>query len=255
MRPRLAIAGLAFIALGLVVWFGWWSPATSEATDRLREQVRTIKLDNDSGNVTIRAADTETTTVHQRYEYRWGEPDKGYKLDDGELTLGDCGWNCSVDYELTVPRGTLVNGDLDSGELSLTGVSGTDVEVDSGDVDITDVSGPVKVQSDSGSVRLARISGRTDLDVSSGEVLASQLRGPVNVDASSGNVRLELATAQDVRADASSGNIEVLVPDVGYRVTSDVSSGEQAINVRQDPRAEHVLDLHASSGNISASTR
>jgi hypothetical protein len=256
MRPRLAIAGLAFIALGLVVWFGWWSPATSEATDQLRGQVRTIALDNGSGNVTIRATDTATTTVHQHYRYHWGKPGRSYRLDGDELTLGDCGWNCTVDYDVTVPRGAVVGGDVSSGELKLSGVSGVDVDVSSGDADIADVTGPVKLQADSGSVRLSDVTGRTDLDVSSGEVQAGGLRGPVGVDASSGNVRLELATPQDVRADASSGSIQILVPaDAVYRVKADADSGEESINVRQDPHAPHVLDLHASSGNISASSR
>lgn len=255
MRPRLAIAGLAFIALGGVVWFGWWSPATSEATEQVREQVRTVQLDNGSGDVAIRVADTGTTTVRQHFEYRWGDPEQAYSVEGDELVLGDCGWNCSVDYEVTVPRGTVVTGTVSSGTLSVAGVASADVGANSGDVRISDVRGPVSVEADSGSVQLSRVSGRTSVQASSGDVEGAELTGPVSVDASSGDVQLRLARPQDVRAEASSGSIEVLVPDAGYRVTADASSGERSIDVREDPAAAHTLDLHASSGDISAATR
>ena len=81
-----------------------------------------------------------------------------YSVDDGVLKLdGDCGWQCSADFVVTVPRGTKVTGENGSGDLSITGVSGIDASSRSGDIELRDVTGDVKLDLTSGDVEIDRI--------------------------------------------------------------------------------------------------
>lgn len=135
-RRARAIAGLAFIGAGVGIAAGWWWPSTAEADVEVAGTVRAVQIDNDSGNMSIRAADVERTEIHQRFEYTWSKPeaDDGYQMDGDTLVLDGCGWNCEVDYEVVVPRGTAVTGDADAGNIELDGVASADVRADSGDV-------------------------------------------------------------------------------------------------------------------------
>lgn len=100
----------------------------------MADTVRMVRIDNDAGNISIRAADVERTEIHQRFEYSWSKPeaDDGYEMDGDTLVLDGCGWNCEVDYEVVVPRGTRVTGDADAGNIELDGVASGDVVVRAG---------------------------------------------------------------------------------------------------------------------------
>lgn len=123
-RTARAIAGLALIGAGVGIAARWWWPSTAEADVDVADTVRMVRIDNDAGNISIRAADVERTEIHQRFEYSWSKPeaDDGYEMDGDTLVLDGCGWNCEVDYEVVVPRGTRVTGDADAGNIELDGV-------------------------------------------------------------------------------------------------------------------------------------
>jgi hypothetical protein len=252
-RAWLAIGGVAMIGIGVSFAFGLWSYATAQATDEV-DGVRRVLIDNGSGDVAIRVGDVRSATVHQRFEYRWGEPDESVSVDGGTLLLGDCGSWCSVDYDVVVPAGTEVHGEVQSGDLELVGVASAEIHASSDDVTIRQVEGPVRVVASSGDVRLSDIGGRVDAEVSSGDLTGDGLRGPVDAHASSGDITLVLTVPQSVTADASSGDIELTVPDEQYRVEGESDSGDRDISVDQSRDAAHTLRLDASSGNVSVNT-
>lgn len=236
-RQGRAIAGVALIGVGVAIATGWWWPATAAATAKLDERVHTVDLDNDSGDVSVVADDVQATTVRQRFDYSWSEPDNAFTLEDGTLTLADCGWQCDVDYEVVVPLGTKVHGEVDSGDITLDGVAEVDVHADSGNVTVRDVEGPVRAEADSGDVR------------------GQNLGGPVEAQADSGDVVLQLDTPADVTATADSGDVTVTVPEGTYRVEGDTDAGSRNIEVPADPDAEHLLSLDSDSGDVTVRTR
>lgn len=253
-RSGLAIGGVALIGLGAAVGLGWWWPSTAAATERVREPVRAVEVASDSGDVTIRAAEVDRTTVRQRFSYSWGEPERAYSYSDGTLVLSGCGPWCSVDYEVTVPRGTALTGSVDSGKLRLRGVASVDVEVDSGDVAVSRVAGPVTIDVGSGDVRLRDIAGRTTVHADSGSVAATGVRAPLEAHLSSGDLTVRLAEPGNVRAEVSSGDVLLTVPDAPYHVTGDTSSGGRDINIRRDSGSAHLLALQTSSGDVTVRT-
>lgn len=232
-RTGRAAAGVALIGAAVAVGLGWWWPSTADADDVVRERISAVELDTDSGNVTIRTGDVDTTRVQQRFDYTWGEPDAAFSVEDGRLRLADCGWTCSVDYDVVVPRGTSVSGKVDSGNIELEGVTGADVETDSGNIELRDVDGDVKADADSG-----------DID-------GIQLSGNVEAEADSGNITLSLAKPGNVTADVDSGNIDLIVPDATYRVSGKTDSGQRDVAVATDPDAGHELELESDSGNVT----
>lgn len=232
-RTGRAIAGVVFLGIAVVIATGWWNPSTASADDTISEPVRHVEIDNDSGNVTIRAADVDTTTVHQEYRYHWGEPDTAFEMRDGTLKLDGCGWQCDVTYDVVVPLGTTVEGKVDSGSVDLDAVAEVDVKVNSGNVALSDVNGPVRLDVDSGSVSGTGLGGSLDANVDSGEV------------------DLTFTEPPDVTADVDSGNVQLTVPDVPYRVMSEIDSGNEDIDVPTDPDSDHALEFDVDSGNVT----
>ncbi|MGC7093432.1 DUF4097 family beta strand repeat-containing protein [Amycolatopsis lurida] len=251
-RPGLAIGGIALIVAGAAIGFGWWWPSTSEATAQVTERIQRVRLDSDSGNVHIRTADVQQSTVVQRFDYRWGEPDQSYSVDGDELVLADCGSWCSVDYDVIVPLGTTVSGDADSGEIVLAGVAAADVTADSGSVDVRDVPGPVTVRVSSGDVRLADLGGAVNVVANSGKISGTGLKGRVEAQADSGDVELAMAAPQEVKARADSGEVEVTVPPGAYRVEGDTDSGNRNISIPAGGGGATVLlQLDTDSGDVT----
>jgi hypothetical protein len=214
-RPLLAIGGIALIGIGAAIGLGWWWPTSAQEDRQVTQRIDTVSLDTNSGDVHIRADNVATTTVHQRFHYNGSRPNDAFRVTGGRLELTGCGHNCSVDYDVVVPRGATVTGTASSGDVTVDAASSIDVTANSGEVRVRDGAGPVKVQANSGDVSVA------------------------------------LAAPQDVQVEANSGDVHVVVPQDRYRVQAQTESGEQKINISTDPAAPHLLDLHANSGDVT----
>lgn len=255
-----AIAGVT-IAWGGLTAVSWISSSTS--TDELSLPVHgdTINIDVGSGDVQVRTGDVDEVQVTRSIHSGLTMPELTSTSDASGITLAaECGWNwmgpCSVDYELVVPADLDLNVDSNSGEVDIADVTG-DVTVDasSGDIEASGLSGQVALSTTSGDIAAENISGPLTTNASSGDISASGLTGEtVDAEASSGDIQLTFAAAPgDVEASASSGDVTLLLPDDGtaYRVETEVSSGDEAIDVPIQPDAANVLSVETSSGDIS----
>jgi len=232
-RPLLALGGIALIGIGVVVASGFFLDSHEDNDARLSQVVRSVKIETDSGSVHLRTGDVQATTIHRSISYHWKKPGDSYRLDGDQLVLSDCGWNCSVDYDVVVPKGATVSGKADSGSISVDGLVSADVRVESGSVTIHNVDGPVTAKADSG------------------DVIGDGLRGKVDAQTDSGSVRLTLEVPQDVRAQADSGDVELVVPRDRYRVEGSSDSGDRNIGIAADSSAARTLDLTTDSGNVT----
>ena len=217
-RTALAIGGIALIAVGAAVGFGWstgfgW-PSTSTVDRHVAQRIDAVALDVGSGDVHVRAGDVSTTTVHQRFRYSGSHPGDAFTITGTRLELAGCGHDCTVDYDVVVPRGTTMSGQANSGDITAQGLAATDITTRSGEVHVDDAAGPVTVH------------------------------------ANSGDITVTLTLPADVRADAKSGDVTVTVPPDRYRVQIETDSGDQDVNIASDPAGTHVLDLRANSGDV-----
>ncbi|NIH77938.1 DUF4097 family beta strand repeat-containing protein [Amycolatopsis viridis] len=217
-KPALAIGGVALIVAGAgiaLAWNGWHISDRAEVQQSVTQSISSVQVDNLSGDVRIRVEDTATTSVHQTFHYDGAQPDRAYRVNGTQLVLDGCGNDCTADYDVVVPRGTTVAGTVTSGNLQVYGVASADLGAVSGNIEVADVAGPVTVHTQSG------------------------------------NIEVRLSVPEDVRAEALSGNVRVLVPPDRYRVTGDTTSGARTVGVVQDPSAQHVLELNSTSGDVS----
>ncbi|MFC4945302.1 DUF4097 family beta strand repeat-containing protein [Pseudonocardia sp. GCM10023141] len=205
----------------------------------LSQQITAVRVTGDSGDVTVRGG-TGPATVHRVVSYSGEKPGATQRVEGGVLVLEDCTGNCSVDYTITVPTGTPINGKISSGSYALTGLGAVDVTSDSGDITMDGITGPVRANADSGTIDGRSLRG-----------------GRVDATADSGDVRLALTTPQDVTANAGSGSITVTVPAGSsypadsYNVSAVTDSGTATVRIANDPAGAHRLDLRSDSGDVT----
>lgn len=249
-----AVLGAALVAT--LVACGEVAYTRLEFNDTENVAITEIRLEPGSGDLTVETADTKQVEIRRMVRYRSNEPDTSYKIEGTTLVLdADCGSWCSVNYEVTAPKGVAVRGGGDSGNINLSGVSAVDVKIDSGNITVTGATGKVAAETDSGNVIVRGATGGVDLMSGSGNIDADQLGGPQNTArADSGNIGLSLITPGAVTAQADSGNIRVQVPSDSYQVEARTDSGRTNVEVPDVPDGKHLLDLSTDSGNITVSS-
>jgi len=258
MNPRLfrRAGAVTLVAAVTAVLAGCGGGIGAKLTFNDVEKVKVdqIVLDGNSGDVQVStAAITETRIT--RIVHSSSDPGMSYTLTGTQLHLGtSCGHNCRVSYEIVAPAGVAVTGQLSSGDVTLDGVGSADAHVRSGDILIRNATGAVKARSTSGDVTVMDSKGPTTLEATSGNVRALNLTGGVTAKASSGDISIQLDVPASVTAVASSGDIDVIVPAGEYQVRAQASSGERTVSgITSDATSKNVLDVRASSGDVSVS--
>jgi DUF4097 and DUF4098 domain-containing protein YvlB len=246
---------LLVAAAGLAFWqFGG---KDSDDTHKVDDKITTVQLAADHSDITIKVSDDDTTTVQEQRKYWFFKHGDAYSVKDGVLKLdGDCGWQCSADFEVTVPRGTKVTGENGSGDLELTGVAGVDAKSRSGQVELREINGDVNLDVTSGDVSVSDLTGKLDVKANSGDIEAAGLKGgPVNVETSSGDMELQLAEANDVHAKGTSGDIEITAPGGDYKVSTESRTGDVENSLGNSSDASHNLIATTTSGDIELHAR
>lgn len=244
------LGALAVTPLLLLAACGW-STATVTDEASIDGQVTALRFDNDSGDVTVRAGDRPS--VKRVIHYRGTEPDgQTHRLEQDKLILESCPTNnCWIDYEVIVPEGTVVAGQVGSGDITVSGVAEAAVRSDSGAIDVSDIDGDATAEAGSGGVTLSTITGVTTVRADSGEIEGTGLGGPTTAESSSGSISVTLSQAQDVHVTASSGDVTATVPAGRYRVLTETSSGDVQSDVANTTDGDHRVELRTSSGDVT----
>ncbi len=182
----------------------------------VKDAVTTLRVQSGSGDVVVNESDRTGIAVTETLHYRGDKPTDGHEVGDGTLTLAYTCDDCSIDYNVEVPKGLNVKVDTGSGEITLRALSG-----------------PV------------------DVSTGSGEVDASGLLGKTFVaEAGSGNVEAKFGAAPDsVTIETGSGDGIAWVPGGSYHATLHTGSGEQTVEVTNDPAAPKKIVIQTGSGD------
>jgi DUF4097 and DUF4098 domain-containing protein YvlB len=248
-RGLVAVAvGAGLLVLGAC---GWSGRNTDNDDTAVQESFTTVRIANDSGQVKIHTG-TEAK-VHRTIRYGSDRPGSTFRVENNALVIESCKVrNCSIDYDITVPAATSVDGAISSGSVDLAGVRSVNLSADSGRIALRDIAGKVNLDSSSGSVRVDGASGAVTIRSDSGTVTVTGARGAVSIQADSGSVDATLSTPQDVKIDADSGSVQLTVPREGsYKLTTKTDSGSVRSDVTHDSAGTHRLDLHSDSGSIT----
>jgi hypothetical protein len=244
---------VAAVGAGLLLVAGCdWVEGANTARDEFTvgERITSVRLTSDAGAVRIRTGDR--TAVHRELHFDRQRPGPTHRVEGDVLVIDSCPVrDCAIDYDVTVPEGTRVDGTASSGRVELDGVASVNLKVDSGSTTVRGVSGQVNLEASSGRVHLADIGGAVAVRADSGSVSVENARGSVTAEVQSGNLDVSLAEARDVRATADSGRITVTVPKGAYQVLASTDSGRVDSGVTSDPAAGNRLELDSDSGNIT----
>ncbi|WP_327638606.1 DUF4097 domain-containing protein [Kribbella sp. NBC_00482] len=246
---------LLVAAAGLAFWqFG---DRDSDDTHKIDDKITTVQLAAGHADIKINVSDDDQTSVREQRKFWFWKHGDAYSVKDGVLKLdGDCGWQCTADFEVTVPRGTKVTGENGSGDLEITGVAGVDAKSNSGQVELREVKGDVNLDVTSGDVSVQDLTGKLDVKANSGDIEAKDLSGgAVNVETTSGDIELDLSEANDIRAKGTSGDIEISAPTGAYKVTTESKHGEVEDGIGNNTTAGHTLTATTTSGDIELHSR
>jgi Ca2+-binding RTX toxin-like protein len=250
---RIIGAGLVLTGVALAIW--GFAERDADDTSSIAQPISVVQLNAGSGTVQIRTSDAPTTTVQEHRAFWLLNTGKAHHVEGDKLVLeGDCGWQCSADFIVTVPAGTKVTGKSASGDVHLEGVGDIDLDAASGNVTVTGSTGAVTLDIASGDAVVEGAAGAVDLETKSGDITANDLTaGPVKAKAASGDIDLTLTKPAAVTADGKSGDIQVHVPvteSVKYRVEADTRSGDTEINIPSYPSGTYLLKVSTASGDV-----
>lgn len=272
-RIILACGGLALLGFAAAVLLstGWaGADHSTRSTEIVRQPINRIAVNVDSGNLRVQPAEDGQLRVERQIRY-WGrqKPDQHSQLVNNDtLRLDGCGQNCTIDYEVRIPRDFPISGRLGSGNARINGAGDVTLDDDSGNlhlervrsaklragsgaVSIQDSQGMAEAHSDSGSVRLSGIGGPSDIQAGSGSVRADELRGSVKASVDSGSISLNSVVPNDIEARSGSGSVDIRVPEnTEYRVRTQSGDNTSDVRVPNAPRAKHHIIANTDSGAI-----
>ncbi|MGW2749247.1 DUF4097 family beta strand repeat-containing protein [Streptomyces sp. NPDC001450] len=209
---------------------------TFEDDAKVPQKITSIRLDNRNGGVKVEAsADNSTVSVHRKVNYRGDKPSgTSFSVEDGVLTLSDCGKNCGVNYVVKVPAGLPVTGASSNGSLTLSDVGMVDVHTSNGGIAVNNATGPVKLRTSNGDVKVNDVKG-----------------GDIDTQTSNGEVRIQTATPQNIKALTTSGSLTVTAPPAKYRISANNSHGDKKVAFKNDPSGRYRLDLSTTNGDLT----
>ncbi len=252
---------VAFTVVGLVIAGSGTAVAAASAARFSDKQsdtfsvnaddIRNVEIDGATAKLSVVFADTDEATLEVQTNRASGV--SAWQLttkDDTLVVKHDGGWfgggwffGASGEETVVLTLPEELNGVLD---LDLDNDAGTaivdgdfvnvDVNIGAGDVEINGAMEELELSVSAGSARLAV----RDLSVIDVEVSAGSVRGSV-----SGTAPNE-STFQ-----VSAGEIDLTLPDVPYRVNSDVDFGDANVDLDSDSTAKRTINIEVSAGDIT----
>ncbi|WP_432931641.1 DUF4097 family beta strand repeat-containing protein [Microbispora sp. CA-135349] len=210
-----AVLGMSLVVTACDVRIGFGGQQAVESYD-VTDKVTVLDTRTGSGDIVVNESDRSGVHVTETLHWRGDKPKDGHSVEGDTLTLAYKCDNCSVDYEVEVPRGLTMKIDTASGDLTLR-----------------DVTGQVNASTGSG-------------DVDARGLAAKQ----VNTRTGSGDITLRFTAVPDqVQAVTGSGDGRLWVPDGTYNVNASTGSGDRRIEVPDDESAPHTITIRTGSGD------
>ncbi|MFI5279062.1 MAG: DUF4097 family beta strand repeat-containing protein [Gemmatimonadales bacterium] len=224
---RSAVTAVTLLVLGA----GTLRAQRLDTTLSLRGQPK-LSVTNLSGNIVIRVWSRAQVRVQAEYDRSEVEvTEAGGRVSVRTLTRRNSG---EVDYTINVPRGTDVEINAVSSDVTMDNVCGSlNLNTVSGDVGVDCIEGDAQVQTVSGDVTVANVRTRhLDVGSTSGDVIVRGVHGGVAAHSVSGDVTLSSIDGDEVTAETVSGEIvyDGRIADNG-RYDFEAHSGDVSLRV------------------------
>jgi hypothetical protein len=218
-------------------------------TTELLRAADTVVVTTGSGDVDLVAAERDDVSVQLEARQTWPRQ-VTLETDEsgGTLTVStECSGvalplsQCSGDLVVELPDDVAVRVETGSGEVRLAGITGdVAAQTGSGDVVVSGSPGRLTLRTGSGDIAVEGLSssgGRLRTGSGSIEVVADE-------------------EPDELVAETGSGNVLILLPgDTPYAVDVDTGSGEESIQVATDPDSDHRIVARTGSGDVELRER
>lgn len=167
-----------------------------------------ISIKTVSGNVDVIGGEGNAVTVtgikegRDRDRVEIEDRSSGNRIEVGVHYPDQCNCDASVRFEVRVPRA--MNFQFDS------------ISSVSGEVKVENVTGTLRARSVSGEVTVRNVNGRVDASAVSGDVEVGNVAGTVSAKSTSGDVKVEITRLEGgdgMEFTSTSGNVSVRVPE------------------------------------------
>ena len=191
---------------------------TSWGEDRVKvDAVKRGRRDEDLGQVQIQVTP------------RPGRSDRPDRIDIRTVYARGDGDRLSVDYDLKVPRGAVLNAlTTTSGEITVYDpVARVTANSTSGPITVREVTGAATLSSTSGEITTGRVGGSLVVTATSGNLVIGEVASTLNARCSNCNI-----SARGLRNDATvrTTNGSVELERIGGRVNAETTNGRIRIN-------------------------
>jgi DUF4097 and DUF4098 domain-containing protein YvlB len=243
---RSAVTAAALLALGA----GTLRAQRLDTTLTVRGQPR-VSVSNLSGNISIRSWSRAQIRVQAEYDRADVEvTEAGGRVSVRTLSRRNSG---EVDYTISVPRGTGVEINAVSSDVTMGDVCGDlNLSTISGDVQVDCVEGDAQIQTVSGDVTVSNVRTRhLDVGSTSGDVVVRTVHGGVGAHSVSGDVTMWQIDGDEVTAETVSGEIDYdgRIADNG-RYSFEAHSGDVTLRVAGTLNA--TVSVSTFSGDFSS---
>lgn len=238
-RPQRLVVGRALLLALSVTSFACVAKSHDETFD-IAEDFERVDIELPTGAVTVVGHDGDGATVKATSHWQGSrKPDLDVGVEGKVLVLRvDCGALsiCSVDAELSLPRGV---------EFGMDGATG--------DLIVREFDGEIHADLSTGSVTLADVGGALDLETSTGDIRGTEVSSAkARIQASTGKVALAFSGgAEDVDVEVTTGRIDLELPAGAYAVEAETTTGSVVVDVEQDPKSRRRVTANTTTGNIT----
>lgn len=202
---------------------GWWGGGSGDVQSRIDQIVANPPIQQSGNTITI-----------------------------GERHSGDRYRNISIDYEITLPRGSEINAATGSGDIESQGVGdGIRADSGSGSVRLRGVHGAAMLQTGSGDIELQEDGGQGEIraQTGSGSIRLGNIDGPLHAQTGSGDIEASGKITGDSKIETGSGSVRLTLGSAGY--TLDASTGSGTIHTQSPISMNGDLNRHHITGTVN----
>ena len=230
---------------------------TLSVSDMVNVDIRT-----GSGNITLRSGNSGTVSIVARINARGSDGmnadekvriieanppivQSGNTIRIGQFDRRELRQNVSISYELVVPESTHLVARTGSGNETIRGITGpVNIESGSGTLSLINIGGELKASTGSGDIHLDQIRGPVKVNTGSGEIRAQGVSGEFTASTGSGDVTMRQNSPGAVRVGTGSGNI--LLNGINGELRADTGSGD----INAQGTVSRPWRLHTGSGGV-----
>jgi DUF4097 and DUF4098 domain-containing protein YvlB len=176
----------------------------------------------------------------------------GSEITIGEHHNSDLFRNISIDYDITLPKSSLLSANSGSGDVDIQDVgSSLKAHSGSGNVRAHGIPGPATLGTGSGNIDFQQTApGDVKAETGSGDITLHGISGALKSSTGSGNIEVDGQPIADWRLSTGSGNIHLAVGS-STRFNLDADTGSGNINVQQPITMQGTLNRHHINGVVN----